>query len=108
MTITFPRPQDDKAHAWGLKGARPETVSERLSPAYEAQLERLVRALEARGLNVTIDGAGSEDGEYVLASHDDGRSLFQHLEDPREAKILAAMDDAALAVWLDDRLRRAD
>ncbi|ARJ68506.1 hypothetical protein [Paracoccus contaminans] len=103
MSASFPRAPDGEPHAWGLTGSRPEQVWERFSPAYEAQAERLVRALEARGWQVFLGGAGSEDGEYVAARRGDGQSLFLcHLEEPAEARAIAALDDAALARWLDE------
>ena len=96
MTITFPRLTDRKGHAWGLQGPSPQKVWERFSPAYETQLKRLIDALVMAGFRAEIGGAGSEDGEYVHAAHPDGRTIFQHMEDPDEARFLAAMDDTAL------------
>lgn len=105
MTPRFPRPQDDEPHAWGLDGDMPTHVSERLSPLYEAQAERLVRAVEARGWTASLGGAGSEDGEYLWADRAGHPSrLLGHLEDPSEAQFLAALDDAALGRWLDREL----
>lgn len=100
MSVIFPRLDDHKGHAWGLSETKPKTVWERFSPAYEAQLERLIRVLESHGFEVLVDGAGSEDGEYVMAHHDDGRQLFQHMEEPSEALRIFAMDDEALVRWL--------
>ena len=37
-----PRPRDDEPFAWGLSGPHPVEIWERFSPAYEAQLERLI------------------------------------------------------------------
>ncbi|EAB1659414.1 hypothetical protein QAA20_004141 [Salmonella enterica] len=100
MSVIFPRLDDRKGHAWGLSETKPETVWERFSPAYEAQLERLIRVLENHGFKVSVDGAGSEDGEYVMACHDDGRQLFQHMEEPSEALRIFAMDYETLVRWL--------
>ena len=98
----FPRPRDDQPHAWQLSGPEPVEVWERFSPAYEAQAERLARALAARGFDVSLDGAGSEDGEFVSGRDETGRFLLlAHLEDPSEAREIAAMDDAALSAWID-------
>lgn len=104
-TPTFPRPRDKKPHAWGLVGATPARVWERFSDAYEAQAERLVNALSARGLDVFIDGAGSQDGEYITTRDQDGEYLLLiHLEDPAEAERIAALDDAGLQSWIDRAL----
>ena len=104
MTPFFPRTDDGLPRAWGLGAAAPVEIWERFSPAYEAQAERIVRALAARGLTVRIAGAGSEDGEYVTASAGGETLLLIHLEDPAEARRIAALDDAALAEWLDRNL----
>ena len=102
MSVTFPRAPDREPHAWGLVGSRPAKLWERFSPAYEAQAERLVRALEARGWDAFLGGAGSEDGEYLSARRGEGPWLFLcHLENPAQAREIAALDDAALAGWLD-------
>ncbi|WP_099827503.1 hypothetical protein [Oceaniglobus indicus] len=103
--LTFPRPRDDERWAWGLSGPEPVEVWERFSPAYEAQLERLTSILIDMGFSPTIGGAGSEDGEYVRAEHDDSDRIvfFYHLEDPADANVLAALnDDDALRDWIQE------
>ena len=105
MTVTFPRQPDDEPHAWGLTGGKPRKVWERFSPTYEAQAERLVRAVEARGWTVHLGGAGSEDGEYLWAERPGHHStLLCHLEEPAGARFLAALDADALDRWLDGEL----
>lgn len=101
MSTKFPRQRDRKGHAWGLRGSSPKAVWERFSNAYEKQLEFIVHVLEQRGFVVDISGAGGEDGEYVYAIHKDGRSLFLHLEDPREARKLSMkIHDGKIDDWL--------
>lgn len=107
MTTIFPRPRDAEPHAWGLEGDTPAHVWERFSPAYEALAERLVRALEARGYRVSLGGAGSEDGEYLLVQHPDRDGpdsyvLMCHLEDPSEAQPLDALDAGGIEAWIDE------
>lgn len=102
MSVTFPRQADGEPHAWGLTGGNPRKVWERFSPAYEAQAELLVRALEARGWDPYLAGAGSEDGEYLRAERGGQDRFVIHLEDPAEARWLAALSDSDLAAWLDE------
>ena len=106
----FPRADDGAGWAWGLEGDTPRAVWERFSPAYEALAERLLRAIAARGLTATLEGAGSEDGEFILV-HDlvpggvpEGYELMCHLEDPNEAVPLAALDAAGIEAWIDEIL----
>ncbi len=100
--ITFPRPRDNERFAWGLSGSHPVEIWERFSPAYEAQLERLVTILEKMDFSPTIGGAGSEDGEYVRAEykHSDRVVFFYHLEDPADARFLSSMDDEEIRAWI--------
>ncbi|MCX7568128.1 hypothetical protein OS189_17430 [Sulfitobacter sp. F26169L] len=102
MTISFPRPRDDEPFAWGLSGSQPVEIWERFSPAYEAQLERLVIALKSLGFSPAVGGAGSEDGEYVRAEHTSTSRItfFYHLEDPADAKFIDTLDDVALRHWI--------
>lgn len=100
MKVTFPRDDDGKGHAWGCHGDMPVEIWERFSPAYEAQLQKILSQLDQAGFDAEIGGAGSEDGEYIVAKHPDGRSIFQHLEDPTQARFLANMDDAALQQFI--------
>ncbi len=102
MPIRFPRPRDDEPFAWGLTGPEPVEIWERFSPAYEAQLQRLVNALQALGFDPEIGGAGSEDGEYVRAEYGQNRRIvfFYHLEDPAEARFLSALEGDALQGWI--------
>ncbi|MDO5613338.1 MAG: 3-keto-5-aminohexanoate cleavage protein [Paracoccus sp. (in: a-proteobacteria)] len=100
MTPSFPRTPDALPHAWGLTGDVPVEIWERFSPAYEAQAERLVRAIAAQGYAAAFGGAGSEDGEFVAITRAGKAVALIHLEHPDEAQELAAMDDAALAAWL--------
>ena len=81
IEITFPRPRDNEPFAWGLSGSEPVEIWERFSPAYEAQLERLVVTLRDLGFAPTIGGAGSEDGEYVRAEYRSNSRIvfFYHL-----------------------------
>ncbi|WP_439271085.1 hypothetical protein [Pseudochrobactrum sp. HB0163] len=86
----FPRSDDGKGWAWGLKAAQPTEVWERFSPAYEAQAELLLAALALLWPDVTLDWAGSEDGEAAVARAADGTVKFcYHLEDPQAAMELA-------------------
>lgn len=89
--ITFPRQPDGLGHAWGLISDTPTEISERLSPAYENRLARLVTALQRHGLKPRIGGAGGQDGEYIVAQREDGRQIFHHLEDPHETAAIAAL-----------------
>lgn len=102
MKITFPRPRDNESFAWGLSGPEPIEVWERFSPAYEAQLERLVSTLDDLGFTPAIGGAGSEDGEYVRAEYTDNSRIvfFYHLEDPADARFIASLDNEALRAWI--------
>ena len=102
MTMRFPRSPDRKGRAWGPSGGKPAEIWERFSPDYEAQAERLARAIEARGLTARLGGAGSEDGEYLAALRDGELVMLQHLEDPAEARALLGADRDVLEV----RLRR--
>lgn len=88
--VVFPRRDDGKGWAWGLKGARPAEIWERFSPAYEAQAELLLAALARRWPVAALDWAGSEDGEAAIAGNGEGRLEFSyHLEDPQAARRLA-------------------
>lgn len=100
--ITFPRPRDNEPFAWGLSGPEPVEIWERFSPAYEAQLERLVLALDELGFTPTIGGSGSEDGEYVRAEYTNNCRIvfFYHLEDPADARFLASLDEKSLRDWI--------
>lgn len=103
--MKFPRKDDGLGHAWGLQGATAQAVWERFSPAYEAQAARLWRAYRAAGTRPALSGAGSEDGEFIVGQRPDGSYHgLTHLEDPSEARAIAAMDDDALAQWLAARL----
>lgn len=104
MELTFPRPRDNEPFAWGLSGPDPVEIWERFSPAYEAQLERLVTTLRELGFDPTIGGAGSEDGEYVRAAYTENSRIvfFYHLEDPADARFIASLDDNALRRWILD------
>ena len=82
----FPRAHDDLPHAWGLDGPEPQELWERFSPAYEAQAEAMWHALAAAGLSPSLDWAGSEDGEGIIGSDEEGEAVVAwHLEDPSEA-----------------------
>lgn len=86
----FPRKNDYLGHAWGLTGSEPVEVWERLSPAYEAQAEALWNAFAARGLNPSLEWAGSQDGEAIIGRDDDDEIvILYHLESPAEARTLA-------------------
>ncbi|MFP7572051.1 hypothetical protein [Marivita sp. S2033] len=100
--ISFPRPRDNEPFAWGLSGPEPVEIWERFSPAYEAQLERLVSTLREMGFSPAIGGAGSEDGEYVRAEYRDNSRIvfFYHLEDPADAKFLLSLDEESLRDWI--------
>ncbi|WP_324752475.1 hypothetical protein [Roseovarius sp. Pro17] len=102
MEISFPRKRDNEPFAWGLSGPEPVEIWERFSPAYEAQLERLVSVLRELGFSPAIGGAGSEDGEYIRAEHDDNSRVvfFYHLEEPADAKFVDSLDDDALREWI--------
>ncbi len=102
MSLKFPRERDDEPFAWGLSRTEPVEIWERFSPAYEAQLERLVTVLRELGFDPFVGGAGSEDGEYVRAAYtaDDRIVFFQHLEDPAEAMFLKSLGDDALRAWI--------
>lgn len=102
MTTPFPRPRDAHPPAWQHDGPEPVHPWERFSPAYEAQAERMVRGLEARGFRVEFGGAGSEDGEFVTAVDAAGDYvLLVHLEDPDTGEMLADLDEAGLNEWID-------
>ena len=102
MEISFPRPRDNEPFAWGLSGPEPVEVWERFSPAYEAQLERLIITLGELGFTPTIGGSGSEDGEYIRAEYNDNSRIvfFYHLEDPADARFVASLDEKALRNWI--------
>ena len=66
-------------------------------PAYEAQAERVMQTVAALGLTPSIDGAGSEDGEFVAGQDPAGTNvLLVHREEPASAREIAALDDAGL------------
>ena len=70
-------------------------------PAYEAQAERVMQTVAALGLTPSIDGAGSEDGEFVAGQDTAGNDvLLVHREEPASAREIAALDDAGLGTWL--------
>lgn len=102
MKPCFPRPRDNEPFAWGLSGSEPVEIWERFSPAYEAQLERLIKTLNELGFTPSIGGSGSEDGEYVRAeySDDDRIVFFHHLEDPADARFVSSLDDDDLRSWI--------
>ncbi|PVA07308.1 hypothetical protein [Thalassorhabdomicrobium marinisediminis] len=102
MPIAFPREKDSEPFAWGLSGPYPAEVWERFSPRYEAQLERLARILTDMGFDPWVGGAGSEDGEYVRAPYGESDRIvfFHHLEDPADARFIAALSDAELRQWI--------
>ncbi len=104
MELKFPRERDDEPFAWGLSGAEPTKIWERFSPAYEAQLERLVIVLRELGFDPYVGGAGSEDGEYVRAEYkaNDRIVFFQHLEDPTEAKFIKGLSRDGLRRWISE------
>lgn len=106
--VTFPRQEDERGWAWGLKGAEPMEIWERFSPAYEAQAEMLLSALACRWSEVGLDWAGSQDGEAAIAKHDDGTLAFcHHLEDPQAARELAdAIVHDRLDEFLNTRMQR--
>ena len=94
----FPRTDDGAGWAWGLDGETPAEVWERFSPAYEAQAERVMRAVAARGLTPSIDGAGSEDGEFVAGQDPAGTNvLLVLLEEPASAREIAGVLQSVLA-----------
>ncbi|MFI0394829.1 hypothetical protein [Paracoccus jiaweipingae] len=98
----FPRAHDSQPPAWQHDGPQPVHPWERFSPAYEAQAERIVKALAGRGLHPEFGGAGSEDGEFVAAADASGDYVFLvHLEDPETGEMLAGLDADGLAEWLD-------
>lgn len=100
--ISFPRRRDNEKFAWGLSGTEPLEIWERFSPAYEAQLERLVLTLTEMGFSPTIGGSGSEDGEYVRAEYNANSRIvfFYHLEDPSDARFISSLDGDALRDWI--------
>ena len=102
MKTSFPRPRDNEPFAWGLSGSEPVEIWERFSPAYEAQLERLIKTLNELGFSPTIGGSGSEDGEYVRAEYNDNDRIvfFYHLEDPADARFVSSLEDDALRSWI--------
>ncbi len=104
-SITFPRPRDNERFAWGLTGSEPVEIWERFSPAYEAQLERLVTLLEDMEFTPIVGGAGSEDGEYVRAEyrHSDEIVFFYHLENPADARFLSSLNDEQMREWITER-----
>lgn len=93
---------DGLGWAWGLQGAVPEQVWERLAPAYEAQLAIMKSNLETRGYTVERAYAGSEDGEVLLAYRGkELHSLFA-LEDPTEAlEVQKAIQEDRLDAYFD-------
>lgn len=102
MSVSFPRVKDAHPPAWQHEGPEPVHPWERFSPAYEAQAERLVRALEARDFRVEFGGAGSEDGEFVAAADKAGNYVFLvHLEEPDTGEMLADLDETGLQEWID-------
>ncbi|WP_108485014.1 hypothetical protein [Oceaniglobus ichthyenteri] len=100
--VNFPRSRDGEPFAWGLSGPEPVEIWERFSPAYEAQLERLVSTLQELGFAPAVGGAGSEDGEYVRAEYlaNSRVVFFYHLEDPADARFIAALNDDDLRRWI--------
>lgn len=89
--MTFPRRDDGKGWAWGLRGESPQEVWERFSTTYEAQAEEVLSAIAALGFRAELDFAGSEDGESALGLTEDGDiAVYLPLEDPVEAKLIAS------------------
>lgn len=88
--MTFPRKDDGKGWAWGLKEDKPLYVWERFSSAYEAQAETIFAEIEAMGLSPALEGAGGQDGEFAIGRDDAGEAkIFVHLEDPDVADELS-------------------
>lgn len=93
----FPRPDDGAQAGPGVWTATPPQPWERFSPAYEAQAERVMQTVAALGLTPSIDGAGSEDGEFVAGQDPAGTNvLLVLLEEPASAREIAALEDAGL------------
>lgn len=88
--MTFPREDDGKGWAWGLRAEAPRELWERFSPAYEAQAQAVLAAISALGYEARLDFAGSEDGECALGRDAAGDiAIYVPLEDPVEARLLA-------------------
>lgn len=112
----FPRPRDDKPHAWGLTHEVPTEIWERFSPAYEAQAETVWAALRQMGLDPALEWAGSQDGEAIIgrtASAQPGREaeivVLFHLENPDEATLLQkAIATDRLASLIDADIRETE
>lgn len=94
----FPRPDDGAQAGPGVWTATPpRSPGERFSPAYEAQAERVMQTVAALGMTPSIDGAGSEDGEFVAGQDPAGNNvLLVHREEPASAREIAALDDGGL------------
>lgn len=89
--MNFPRQDDGKGWAWGLRSDAPQELWERFSPAYEAQAQEVLTEIEHLGLKATLDFAGSEDGECALGRTPENEiALYIPLEDPVEAKLISA------------------
>jgi hypothetical protein len=102
----FPRADDGLGWAMGLDGSAPEALWERFSPAYEAQAQAVLAAMERLyGGQALLDWAGEEDGEAALALDADGYIVaLLHLEDPAEAEVIAM---ALKAGTMDELLRQS-
>lgn len=87
--LTFPRPDDGLPRAYQMRGDSPVEVWERFSPAYEAQAEAVLAAIDAAGYTAVLDWAGSEDGEAAIGlTEDDEIAILLHLEEPAEARLI--------------------
>lgn len=87
--LTFPRVDDGLGWAGGLSGDTPVEIWERFSPAYEAQAEAVLAAIDAAGYTAVLDWAGSEDGEVAIGlTEADEIAILLHLEDPAEAGLI--------------------
>ena len=102
----FPREDDGLGWATGLDGSVPEALWERFSPAYEAQAQAVLAAMERLyGGQAVLDWAGDEDGEAALALNAEGEIVaLLALEDPAEAEVIAL---ALKAGTIDGLLRQS-
>lgn len=95
-TGPFPRVPD------GLPDA-PDNHELRFSPTYEARAERLWDVIDQLGYRPSLEWAGSEDGEAIVARSDDDTVLVViDLEDPDQQQTIDVLiQSRGLVRWLE-------
>lgn len=95
----FPRIPDGLPNAW-------DSEEPRYSAGYEKRAELIWDAMTDLGFFPTIEWAGSEDGEAIVARGKDSKALLiVDLEDPEQQKTMDLLiAEAGLAFWIREQI----